>query len=462
MLSDGEYVLPAWLVSKIGVKNLDMLRNTVNSSDYGKLMMALLSGNLKDVTKISKNLAVEELMEYMLKKVLGISNIASIVTVAAGKNMYETYQANKDKPYPTWWSATEPGKIPSWVPRKRLGGLIGRVRGAKDSWREKYDKVQQGRELFGGFSRNNIVDNVNNVANSQLPGSNFAKWLSNQYQTRAAQMNTMTIPGMDFVNSGIQRKNSMMERGSNFAGWLSGKLQAGMERKDSMMKSGMNFLSGLPGAGRVSNLINTYREGGIGGVMSSGLNMVKNIPGVSALTGFAKNLPGAGTVMSAFSGFKEGGIGGAMKSLATTGIGKTIGGAVGSLIPIPGVGTMLGSFAGGTIAKGLGKLFGRKKKPSANAPSVEGMDEGAMAGMPGMARFNPEAMFAGMPGMQSASQPPVTVDTRGIEQKLNSFIAALNNIQINMDGAKVGKVLVNASDAANTMGVFRPNAQATL
>jgi hypothetical protein len=234
-----------------------------------------------------------------------------------------------------------------------------------------------------------------------------------------------------------------------------------------MMTSGMNFLSGLPGAGRVSNLMNTYKESGIQGVMSSGLNMLKNIPGVSALSGFAKNIPGAGTLMNTFKGFREGGVGGAMKSLATTGIGKTIGGALGTLIPIPGVGTMLGSFAGGSIAKGLGKLFGRKKKPK--EPTVTGPDNMGddfsqfMANVPGMERFNLQNMFRGA-SEQSAPQPAqkVSVDTTGIEQKLNSFIAALNNIQINMDGAKVGKVLVNASDAAMSVGVFRSEARATL
>jgi hypothetical protein len=64
---------------------------------------------------------------------------------------------------------------------------------------------------------------------------------------------------------------------------------------------------------------------------------------------------------------------------------------------------------------------------------------------------------------QSSTQPApqIKVDTTGIEQKLNAFIVALNNIQINMDGASVGKVLVNASDAATTLGLFRPDSRAT-
>jgi hypothetical protein len=121
MLSNGEYVLPANTVSKIGVSNLDKLRSLVNSSDYGKLITALLSGNLKDAAKPAKAVLGEEMMEFIVKRVFGISTIGSIGTVAAGKEVYNTYQANKDKPYPTWWSATAPGEVVvnGWSPSKR-------------------------------------------------------------------------------------------------------------------------------------------------------------------------------------------------------------------------------------------------------------------------------------------------------------------------------------------------------
>jgi hypothetical protein len=68
--------------------------------------------------------------------------------------------------------------------------------------------------------------------------------------------------------------------------------------------------------------------------------------------------------------------------------------------------------------------------------------------------------MASQPQAQAAVQ--AVVDTTGIEQKLNNFISALNNINIVMDGAKVGKALVNVTDAASTVGVFRPTSRATL
>jgi hypothetical protein len=58
---------------------------------------------------------------------------------------------------------------------------------------------------------------------------------------------------------------------------------------------------------------------------------------------------------------------------------------------------------------------------------------------------------------QGTSQPqaPISVDTTGIEKQLNNFINALQNIQVNMDGTKVGKLLVASNDAAASIGVFR-------
>ena len=385
------------------------------------------------------------------------------------------------------------------VENKAGGGFINRMMGRAASLQERYNtqtnNINQTRNFFNGFSRNNIGGNLMNVANSRMPGADFAQRMAQRYQTATDRKNSMVERGSGFAEFLSNKYQSVMNRnksitesgnsaigsllnfgnsgkkGSGAANWLAGKLQGGMEKKDSMINSGMNFLSGLPGAGRVSNLINTFKESGVGGVqsslMSSGLNFLKNIPGASSIGKFAKNIPGAGTFMNAFSGFRKEGVGGAIKSLASTGIGKTIGGALGTMIPIPGVGTMLGSFVGGSLAKGIGRLFGRRKKPkepTVQSPENMGDDfSQLMANVPGMERFNMQNMFRGT-GDRSSQQPApqVVVDTAGIEQKLNSFITALNNIQINMDGAKVGKVLVNASDAAMKIGVFKSDARATL
>jgi uncharacterized protein YqgC (DUF456 family) len=226
--------------------------------------------------------------------------------------------------------------------------------------------------------------------------------------------------------------------------------------------------------------------------------------------------PGLSNISGIVSGFKEGGIGGAFKSLAKAGVGKAIGGALGTLIPLPGVGTLLGSMAGGAIGKGVSRaisgvtnFFGGKKSPK-TASIISGVTQGPLGGLATRvlgkkaggvvgsiaSLVNPlgRAAFAGkalgklgglfkkksptvatpdmpmigenlmqtdvsqMLATQQPSQitvPAATVDTRGIEQKLNNFIAALQGIQINMDGAQVGKVLVNASEAAMSTGVFR-------
>ncbi len=136
---------------------------------------------------------------------------------------------------------------------------------------------------------------------------------------------------------------------------------------------------------------------------------------------------------------------------------------------LPFVGSALGAIAGGPnklIGSALGKiggLFGKKKESMTNMlpPQMQAMLSG---GLPGMEGVNFSAMLSQMMGSQQSSQAPaapVSVDTRGIEQKLNNFITALQGIQINMDGAQVGKVLVNFSDVAGTTGILRPRSSAT-
>lgn len=59
------------------------------------------------------------------------------------------------------------------------------------------------------------------------------------------------------------------------------------------------------------------------------------------------------------------------------------------------------------------------------------------------------AMIGADVGAEAAVAPTINVNTAGIEQKLNQFITALSNVQINMDGNKVGKVLVNSTEASS-------------
>lgn len=204
------------------------------------------------------------------------------------------------------------------------------------------------------------------------------------------------------------------------------------------------------------NLYSTYKESGIRGF------------GSQLFGQFGNRIPGLSSAMDIFSAFKQGGVKGTLGSLARGGIGKMIGGAIGSAIPIPGVGTAIGSLMGSKVGKLVGGLFGRRKKPVGEQlmgalPDMAGFAGNLMGRIPGMERFNPEGLMRGMaerPQAQAAVQ--TVVDTTGIEQKLNNFVNALNNMNIVMDGAKVGKVLVNVTDAANTVGVFRPATRATL
>jgi hypothetical protein len=210
---------------------------------------------------------------------------------------------------------------------------------------------------------------------------------------------------------------------------------------------GLNLLnSRVPGFSKympeASNLIGTYRQGGTGGLKDYLTNR-----GVGMAT---RKAPMAADAMDVFSAYKTGGVGGALGSLAKGGIGKFIGGALGSAIPIPGVGTMIGSMMGSKVGKFVGGLFGRKKQ-TVSQITPEMMTAG---NLPNLA-----AMLAGGMFPQSregtTQQPIIKVDTSGIEQKLNNFINALQGVQINMDGSKVGKVLVNTADVAASTGVFR-------
>lgn len=263
--------------------------------------------------------------------------------------------------------------------------------------------------------------------------------------------------------------NKLKESGSGFVSSI----------KEGVLGKAKGLMDKFTGEGSMFSKAKGLFSGGIEGLKQKALGLASKIPGIGSLMGegslkekamglaskipglggIASKISGVGGVTNLISGFKQGGIKKGLTSLAGSGAGKAIGGAIGTLIPIPGVGTMLGSIAGGAISKGLGRLFGRKKQESPQVnPTI--MSSGNIPNL---------ATVMGSQTLQqnttTTSQAPATeikVDTAGIEQKLNNFINALQNIQINMDGNKVGKVLVNGSDSARTVGVFRQDARATL
>lgn len=333
---------------------------------------------------------------------------------------------------------------------------------------------------------------------AQLPGllggNTFREELSKNYLQNRELMQRFGITVGEFKQSYVPNRelapSKYMPYGKATGGYITG---PGTETSDSIparLSDGEYVVKASavkkPGVKELLDRINHGNEsvlmkarGGLIGKLMGGFSTAKNLYSTYNQTGirgvgsqllgqFGNRIPGLSTAMNVFSVYKSGGIGGALKSVAKGGIGKLIGGAIGSAIPIPGIGTAIGSLMGSKVGKLVGGLFGRKKKPVAQQimgalPELGGFAGNLMGRIPGMERFNTEAMFRGMAGSPQAQQAvQAVVDTTGIEQKLNNFINALNNMNIVMDGAKVGKVLVNVTDAASTVGVFRSSAQATL
>jgi hypothetical protein len=224
----------------------------------------------------------------------------------------------------------------------------------------------------------------------------------------------------------------------------------------SMAQGKLSGLFGGKAGGPMSSISNLFTGGG--STTSNLMGMATKIPGLGGLLGKATGLLSGGGLKGIAGGLLgKVGLGSLGGSLLGGPMGLAGSLAAPLLEKIPFVGGALASIAGGPgklMGSALGKiggLFGKKK-----APAVSAM--GAM--MPEMG--NVMSMLPFLSGTQSTGaqgtaqpQAPISVDTVGIEKQLNNFINALQNIQIHMDGAKVGNVLVNSNDAASSIGVFR-------
>jgi hypothetical protein len=229
----------------------------------------------------------------------------------------------------------------------------------------------------------------------------------------------------------------------------------GVEGLFSMVQSKFGDMFGGKAGGMMSSISNLFTGGG--STSSNLMGLASKIPGIGGLLGKATGLLGGGG-LKGLAGNLLGKVG-----LGSIG-GGLLGGPVGMLgslaapllKKIPFVGSALSSIAGGPsklIGSALGKLgglFGKKKSPVASAMGAMMPDMGGlMAQLP---------MLSGMMGNTQQSNQNISVNTSGIEQKLDqklsNFITALSNIQVNMDGTKVGKLLVNVNDAATAVGVF--------
>lgn len=198
--------------------------------------------------------------------------------------------------------------------------------------------------------------------------------------------------------------------------------------------------------------------------------------------GGAKVGAGLGAISGVVSGIAEYQNSGNIKKALGRGLanlaGSVIGGALGSFIPIPGVGTYLGATAGTFAANWLvDKVFaddmiskpgyGDRKLVTPTATVALNNNDNVVAyadDMVSTAANTVQMLSYGALSKGSDTKPVTTptLDTTRLEAKLDAVVRAIGTMQVKMDGKEVGKVLVNATEAASQVGVFRRQSTATL
>lgn len=371
-LSNGEYVLNAKAVSRLGVGMLDKLNNIQKKPTTKSV------GNAVDAA---------ELFYTGATPFAGKTASTRLLDLLLGKKFYNLAKSSRVVP---GLGAIASGAISGYEERQRGGSLS--------------KSLLKGLFVGGGSLAGQVG------AGAITGGNPFAAGAGGVASAKLSEAAFDKLPSLKNFNLG-----------QNVTDKLGGLKDTALNAITSRMPSVQSLLGG-----------------GLGGLKDKAVGAITSrIPGVGGIVG------------SLMSG---GGVKGAIGSAAKTGVGKLIGGALGTAIPIPGIGTALGSIVGGAIGKGFGRLFGKKKAPQVSlpvaAPEVPQIDK-LLSAMPGINTRRQSTTAQN-------SNPQISVDTSGIEQKLNNFINALNNMQIVMDGSQVGKVLVNASNAASTVGIFRP------
>lgn len=157
--------------------------------------------------------------------------------------------------------------------------------------------------------------------------------------------------------------------------------------------------------------------------------------------------------------------------LVGSGIGSVVGGIAGQfLIPIPGVGFMIGSalggLAGGAIA---GAVAGD------DAVSKSGYGQRTLVTPTNVIALNNEdnviayandlvntedkiqMLSKGALGKEITQQPSpeIKIDLSGLEARFDSMISAIASMKIDMDATRVGNVLVRNSESVTSVGVLR-------
>jgi hypothetical protein len=230
----------------------------------------------------------------------------------------------------------------------------------------------------------------------------------------------------------------------------------GKEGLFAMAQNKFGSMFGGKTGGAMSSVSNLFTGGG--STSSNLMSMATKIPVLGGLLGKATGLLSSGG-LKGMAGSLLGKVG--LGSLGGSLLGGPMGLAGSLAAPllkkIPFIGGAAAALAGGPgklMSSALGKiggLFGKKKAPAVSAMGAMMPEMGNMMSMlPFLSGAQPTAA-------QGTPQPqaPISVDTTGIEKQLNNFINALSNIQVNMDGSKVGKLLVSSNEAAASLGVFR-------
>lgn len=203
---------------------------------------------------------------------------------------------------------------------------------------------------------------------------------------------------------------------------------------DSLGKAGLAML-GLVGA-----------VAALGALMASGVGAVAILAGAAAMVVIAGSLWVLANAIQASAEGLQAFIP-QMKDFGTVlqdfPVAKLVGFGYASLIAAPGI-VALG------LAGKISGLFGSKTEaaPTPLAPSVET----PVTGMVGLPANNLK---------KSSSPATPQVDMVALSAKLDQVIRAIGSMEVHMDGAKVGKVLVNSSDAAASFGTLRQQARAT-
>lgn len=258
--------------------------------------------------------------------------------------------------------------------------------------------------------------------------------------------------GTDGILGGINKKlGGLFSGGDKLLASISG----GLEKKiGSVTGSVSKFLGGGVGkifGGGIGNLLGSATGGPLGMLAGLAGPVLSKIPVVGKIASIVSNPIGAVSgVAKKIGGFLGGLFGKKKKSTGETSLASTK-----SLVNPMKFG---GSFSNTLLARQKAKQLSVGSKSVAGiAPSPEdNLEMMAMASAPTAQSLNLAGVATSgtQPATPVATQN-VSVDTTKIEQTLAQFINALSRVQIHMDGNKVGKVLVDTTNAASSVGVFR-------